>query len=220
MFNLIIKDLLVLKKVFFLGLLYIPLLMIAFGYSGGAMASVGIIGFTYILVTSSCANDDKYSVDILMNCLPINRSTVVTSKYLTVVFYTFVGFLIYVFFSWLIPFLGLPFRIAEVNLEAIITTLLAVVIMTSILLPLFFKYGYIKSKVFNFILFFAFFFGAALVESAIKNNYDTNPLLNELINTFANQSGALIMLETIALMLFIFIASWLISIRAYAKREF
>ncbi len=219
MISLIIKDIFTLKKTFIFALLYVPFFMIAFQKMENAMLSAGIVGVTYILVVTACAYDEKSKADILLNSLPVNRFEIVLAKYISILLYAFIAMLEYFFIERLVMVIGIPFSISPVTFESLFGALFAVILMNSIYLPLFFKFGYVKSKIVSFVLFFVFFFGISTVVEIVKNA-DGNGIIKGYILKIMSQTDFLTAVQFSLFLILIFLGSILISVKFYNKREF
>jgi ABC-2 type transport system permease protein len=108
MFNLVLKDILIQKKTFVLGLFYIPIMAIAFQHSVTSMIPAGIVGLTYIVLITACAYDDKYKTDIMLNSLPLHRNSIVLARYMSLFLYYVIGVLDYVLFTAVISTPHIP----------------------------------------------------------------------------------------------------------------
>jgi len=121
MFNLILKDILIQKRNFLLGIFYILIMIFAFQQSGSTMLSV--IAFSYIMVQSACAYDDKNKSDVLLNSLPLSRGTIVIARYISTFVFAAISIVYYIILSGIVNTLKLPFKIYAVSLESIIGVL-------------------------------------------------------------------------------------------------
>lgn len=184
------------------------------------MFSAGIVGITYILIVTACAHDDRSKADMLFNSLPIHRYQVVISKYSSILVYAAIGMVEYFMIEQLVMIIGIPLSVAPLSFESIIGALFAVVLMNSIYLPLFFKYGYIKSKIVSFILFFAFFFGASTIAGIAENTAGHNNSIKVYIIDFMSQPDSLLATELFLIMIITLLSSILLSIKFYNNRDF
>lgn len=219
MINLIIKDILVQKKTILISLVY----TIFFIFTFQGMGNVGFVGsvvaIVYLLLNTSLAYDDKNKSEIMLNSLPIKREDIVTAKYVSVLLYLTIGIGFYFISTLLIKLTMLPIQLNIVTAVDIISSMISVILLSSINLPLFFKLGYIKSKMFSFILFFLFFFGAASLAGYLKNNkiIGTSGLLLDFLY---NGSDIQILLFFIIIVFILALVSYGVSIILYKNREF
>lgn len=219
MFSLIIKDVLIQKKQLIFGIAYLAFVLVAFQGMGEAMLPMGLVAVTYMLSMTACAYEEKNKSDLLLNSLPIKRVNIVASKYLSVLIYAVMGILAYIAMITIINLLNMPLKTYPLSLEILIGSLAAVCLMTGIWFPIYFKFGYMKMRVANFVLFFLFFFGSSLMTQFIKSKQDSLWVKN-IISFFDTKSDitiALLFLVIIALYMFL---SFLLSVWFYNKREF
>ncbi|MFC0418228.1 ABC-2 transporter permease [Cytobacillus solani] len=105
------------------------------------------------------------------------------------------------------------------NFSGLIGAIITVTLFCSISFPLIFKYGFLKSKMANLIIFFVFVFGGTgLVSYLSKNN---KLMLSQDIVTFISNSSDIELLLILAVpLVLILICSYYISLAFYRKREF
>jgi len=220
MFNLILKDILVQKRNFLFGIVYILIMMLSFQQVGSPMFAASVFAFSYIMVMSACAYDEKNKSDVLLNSLPLNRSTIVIAKYISTFVFAAVSILYYILLSGIIKVLELPLKVYPVSIEDIIGVLFALILVTGIYFPIFFKVGYIKSKIVNFILFFGIFFGVTIFLQELINNKDDATFIQTILQFLSRQSDMQIAVEIFALMILLLFISYMFSLYNYRKREF
>ncbi|NLU32664.1 MAG: hypothetical protein GXX04_08600 [Clostridiaceae bacterium] len=93
----------------------------------------------------------------------------------------------------------------------------AAALLASIYLPVYFKFGYIKSKIYNFILFFGLFFGINLLVSIVPED---SSIAGSVSLFFARLSGAMVGIILTGAALAIMAVSYGISLKIYKNREF
>lgn len=222
MFNLIQKEFLIQKKYFlvFLGYSIFMLIVLSLSPQGTveSVYAVAGIAITYMFVQYSCAIEDKNNSEKILNSLPVSRSKIVFSKYISVILFS-------VFVTVIIGLLGELFTklsfvyIKKISIEEIISILTASWILASVYLPIYFKFGYIKTKLFNIIIFFVFFSGSLLFNSIIKVFFQS-PSIMPIISFLSNR-GPIIIGGIILLIAFIIVGlSAIVSTKVYYNREF
>jgi len=219
MFNLILKDILIQKRNFLFGVVYILIMILSFQEMGSPMFVTSVMAFSYIMVMSACAYDEKNKSDVLLNSLPLNRGTIVMAKYISLFVFAAVAIAYYIFLSGVIKGLELPLKVYPVSLEGIIATLFALIIISGIYFPIFFKVGYIKSKILNFGVFFGVFFGGIMVWQELISNKD-EALIQAVLQFLSKQSAMQITVEIFAVMILLLIISYRLSLHNYRQREF
>lgn len=216
MLKLVWKDVFIQKRTLIFGVLFFFYFMIAFQKIGAAGLTGGIVCLTYVLPFGISAIEDKNKVEIMLNSLPIKRSTVVLSKYLSVFIYTTVILLACYFTYGLTKWLELPIKVVPFTIEGALGGIIAMALLTSINFPLIFKYGYIKSRVANFALFFLFFFGGNVLMGYVQDHHLFAKLMDVTGHMTMEQISILLMIPTIIIL----IISMTISIKIYQHREF
>ncbi|MCK9268056.1 MAG: ABC-2 transporter permease [Alkaliphilus sp.] len=222
MLNLIKKEFLVQRKYSLIFFGYSIFMLIVLSLSpGGAVESVyAVAGVTiiYMFVQYSCAIEDKNNSEKILNSLPVSRNKIVFSKFISVILFS-------VFITVIIGLLGELFTklsflyIKKISIEEIISILTTAWILASVYLPIYFKFGDIKAKLFNIIIFFVFFSGSLLFNSIIKiffQNSFTMPIIDSLSNQGPIIIGGIILLIAIIIVTL----SAAISTKVYYNREF
>lgn len=219
MLSLMLKDILLLKKTIAFSALYLVFMLFVFASLDNA-ASVFVIcmvAITYMLTVSGCALDDKNKADVILNSLPLSRSVIVGARYLMVFVYVIFAVIIYILATRVVGMMHLIPSLHPVSLEEVLGAFLSISFLASIYLPLYFKFGYIKSKIYHFILFFGMFFGISLVASGIASG---NPTLLGIAAFLSRQSEGVIGAMIAGTALALLAVSYGISLRIYRNREF
>jgi len=90
--------------------------------------------------------------------------------------------------------------------------------MTGIYFPVYFKVGYMKSRILNLILFFSIFTGISYLAQYIQQN--DNNILNKLLMNFSiSQRNIVITAILLALVIVFQLISYGISVKIYNGRE-
>lgn len=216
MFHLIKKDILVQKNSLLLSIVLMIFFSITLFSLGSAGLTVGMIAITYQLVLGASTLEEKVNGDIILLSLPIKKSSIVLSKYLSI--YVFAAYAILGFYL-----IHLAVKLSQVPLDmpftssAILGSLAAITLYFSICLPIIFKYGYLKSKMIILIVFFGTVFGGSFLVSTMLENERFNPAQKWLELT--NNGWEWMLLLGIPLLLLLGI-SYFVSLTFYKKREF
>lgn len=219
MFNLVIKDILVQKKSILFALGYCFFLVFAFQSLEQAGPIAANIAVVYILLINSFGYEDKNKSDIMLNSLPISRRDIVLAKYLSIFVYMGLAILAYMGSSLLVKALRIPIDVVLLSLEGVTTAFLIVALMSSIYLPIIFKFGYIKAKLFNLVMFLFFFFVPTIIVNLYNNPRYHHYFVN-FFQEFASWKNWQIASLLIAFSLLILSISYSISVSIYKKREF
>lgn len=219
MFNLIIKDMLLLKKTAIFALIYEIFLIFAFKEMPQGALLISIIGSTYILVTTSMAYEDKNNSDIVLNSLPLSRSEIVMTKYIEVFLFGIVASAVFTIIASIFKALNIDIGSINISFDAIAVALFAVSLMNGLYLPLFFKLGYIKSKYVNFVLFFVFFFSLQSIAGWISQG-EIGGVIGKIGTLYNSFSQNIIGLLILAAAILFAVLSYSVAVSFYRTREF
>lgn len=206
MLALIKKDFVIQRSTLLIGLAYILLMMFAFAGKGTMAIVVSVVAVTYLLVQTPSAYDSRNNADMLLNSLPLKRSTIVAAKYLTVPIYFALALAEYSVVSLAAGLAGLPAALvpAPLSLGLIAMMALAVAFFSAIYFPITLRWGYLRTRYVNIILFVAVMAlgsGASSLAGELELWVPPTALLSV--------ASALILLVSFGL-----------SVRLYARREF
>lgn len=214
MYQLIKKDLLIQKKSVILSLFLIIFFSLYFSKMGAAGLTLSVFAVTYMLTLGASAIDEKNNSDKLLISLPIRKVTIVLSKYLSVFVFSLYVILMNYLIRILIHVLHLPVNVIPFTFAGILGSVIAPMLFCSISLPLIFKYGYLKSRMANLLLFFLIVIGGtALVDKALQN-------YPSLENLLIGKSSVEMIIVTLIPAVIIFVLSFLLSLSFYKNREF
>lgn len=212
MFHLIKKDVLMQKRTLLLSLLIMVFFSFTLSPMGTAGLTVSIWAICYLFVYGAGMLEEKTNGDKLLVSLPIRKNTIVMSKYVSV--YVFAAYALLVNFIirmlanlFQIPHFSFPF-----TLEAVASTFIAVTLIFSLSFPLIFKVGFMKSRLTNYVVLFAFLFGGHAIAGQLSNGAGIDFSL-------ARSDTGLTILVVLALLIIV-IASFSLSLAFYRRREF
>jgi hypothetical protein len=217
MYSLLLKDILVQKKQFLYGILLAAVYSFAFSSNnlGGVLT---VFVFPYIFVLTAASYEEKNKAEMILISLPIKRSLLVMERYISVFLFAALGAIEYIIVVGVANLVELPIKFSTLTIEPVLIFGLAM--YYGIYLPLYFKFGYIKTRWVNFVMFFGLFFGVPSLVNAI-NKYGINfKILNPLITFFKNQSNIAVASELIIVAFLIYVLSYAISVKIYNSREF
>lgn len=155
--NLIKKDISIFKANKMLLLLFIYPLGMSLGTISNtdmtkiiALLILSAVFVVYVITVTVLSNEEQTKINIVLKSLPIRKSSLVISKYILVLLSFIMGILL----SLIVPIISGVFAINyEVMISSIITSLLVVILFSSILLPLYFRFGYFKLRLINRIFY-------------------------------------------------------------------
>jgi len=223
MINLLIKDFYLIKKHLWIGFFYSFMMFFIFSPQvfevQGMVYVMGMtmIGYTMLMYTT--AYDDKNNSEILLNSLPISRKEIVLSRYLSVIIFAIIGafnMLIAGFVMNQLNVFGIR-RLMEI--EDFFGALIGLCILSFLYLPTYFKFGYLKAKMFNLFLF-AIAFGAPIIIRNLIQSFEKPLWIDDFVIFIETQSDIILSIALLVLLLVIGFISYSFSIMVYRKREF
>lgn len=215
MFHLIKKDIAIQKRNILLSFLYMVFFALVFGRFGPSGLPVGVMAVTYLLVLSAFSLEEKNNGDRMLISLPLKRSTIVLSKYLSVIAFALYAILSFSLISVLEPLV--PFQILSVSPEGLVASVIIVVIFAALLFPLLFKYGYTKSRAPVLIIFILSVSGGPALLERLSSD---NGWLAGLAAQLSGAPEALRWMVLLFLLAVVMCASYGLSLSIYARREF
>lgn len=218
MYPLIKKDILIQKKVVTLAIFMMLFFAVTLASMGPGATIVGILTVTYMFVLGASAIEDKNKSDIILVSLPIKKQTIVLAKYLSVYVFATYAILLYAIIYFGVQLLHIPLEMSLTQ-SGIISTLFIITVFFAISFPLIFKYGYLKAKTPNLILFFILVFGG----TALVNNLDQLSSWTFIQNTvtfLSERTETQLLLLLLPIAFVILVISYFISLRFYQEREF
>lgn len=222
MLNLIMKDIVIQKKTLLYTFLYTIFLSITFS----SLKPIGMglyvlcpVVTTYFFITSSVNYDEKNKSEIVLNSLPLNRDAIVISKYISIFVFAIICIIYSISIGFVEKIIRLPLVVRLFSLLDIILVLISVCIFGAIFFPVYFKFGYIKSKIFNTMLFMIIFFvPTMIINYAIES---PNNILVQKFNYFITNTSSFAKNSLVLIIgSIIFLISLMISIRIYNNKEF
>ncbi|PEN43626.1 ABC transporter permease [Bacillus wiedmannii] len=211
--NLVVKDILLVKRYFFILLVFAAIAPIYLS-TQLKLNDGGLIGFLltvvfmeHILFGTISKFEDQYKGATLLCATPYTRSAFVKAKYL---------FLLVVFLCAsiirMITSIIIPSGIENLSINALGITFLVVSILFGILLPFQFKFGFDKTRMISFIVVFLTPFVAPTLIKEIQ--------LSHLNFTLPLPFPSIIMAWMPCLIsIIISIISMIISLKIYAKKD-
>jgi len=219
LYSLILKDILLQKKTVLFTAGYSLFILIVFQNPVFSEAAyiMGAVASGYMFILGACAYDEKNRSDIILNSLPVKRSTIVRAKYAGVVVFTAIAFLIIGITGSLMRLAGLPVPLRYPGWPDAVGVFASMVLLASLYFPFVFRYGYIKSRLFNLVLFMLVFFSPALINDYLKKQHGNLEQAAALVPALPGWLAGLgLFLGGLLLMG----GSYLLSAYFYRRREF
>ncbi|WP_088188741.1 ABC-2 transporter permease [Desulfosporosinus sp. FKA] len=227
--NLIKKDFFILKRSLWIPVFYGFFALIAFSNLKSGVLSAVFVGVAYSLITQACAQDEKNKSEIMVICLPLLRRDIVLAKYFSALLYGIIGLFSYLLAQVVVSFLGISLEVQKITIPGLIGAVSALIILVSIYFPLYFKFGYLRSRMFGMILFFACFFSIPFAAGLLAYSSGIyHGLLLQSVSAALLKFAGWLKFQTdwqigcylAALNIIMFSLSAGLSLRFYAHREF
>ncbi|WP_445486897.1 ABC-2 transporter permease [Niallia sp. 03133] len=218
MYHLIKKEILMQKKMLKSSILIMMFFSFTLSNLGPGGMILAIVSITYQLVLGASAMEDKSNSNVILISLPIKKTTIVLSKYISL--YVFTAYVILVFYCiyLLVNLFHIPLHL-PLTLKGIAGAIIVITLVCTINFPLVFKYGYIKSKMANLTILFIFAFGGTITINYLSEHGSLG--LNQHFITFLNNvSDTKVLMFLILPILLLIILSYYISLGFYKNREF
>ncbi len=222
MYNLILKEFLVQKKTLLYGFIYTIFTAYAFSNimpNGGAIYSLAPYAIVYLFVTYSCGYDEKNKADIVINSLPVNRVDIVISKYFAVFFFAAFGIICSAVLGMVGMHAGIPKVSRLISINDIVIVLSGGIIFTSIFYPLYFKFGMVKMKLVNIVLFMLFMFAPSFF-SGYAAEHPQSSFVRFVISLLTDTPAEILQLFFLIAACIVLLISILISIQIYKNKDF
>ncbi|MDA1475163.1 ABC-2 transporter permease [Bacillus changyiensis] len=212
MYYLIKKDILMQKKAVKLSILIMIFFTFFLFKIGSAGLSIGVLAISYQLALGASSLEEKNHSDKILISLPIKKSTIVLAKYLSVYVYALYATIVYSLIYFVVNQLSAQPELS-ISFQALEGVVIIVTMFASLSFPFIFKYGFIKSRIPNFIIFFTFLFGGTKLYEYLSDK-------GQLVSMFNQLSSAGISTLMIGVVLLMFVCSYFLSLNFYKKREF
>lgn len=222
MTSLVIKDILIQKKAFATAAFFGLCMVFAFGSMGMGAYLMSSMGIVFLLIAGAFMYDEKSKGDILINSLPVSRKDIVAARYLSLIVFSVLAIIIASLAGMIIKTAGYIAAPKIIDIPTALGILLMLCVVYSFYIPIYFKFGYIKSRIVNVVLYVAIFGLSGLisgVQKAIAENPNDALTIKVLyvINSIPSwMIGPILLILT----LIIILISMGLSIKFYLKKEF
>ena len=210
MIGFIKKDLLLIKGNL-KSLIFI--IYIALAFYGKMSLMIVLPIFSVVMMFNTFVYDDYNKWNSYAATLPNGKRNVVVSKYLTSLILIAILSIIVIITSSIFSFFTNGNIIDMSVFQELIYTAIATMVVNSIMYPLIFKFGIERARTIIFVLVMVF----AFIGSAVTSYFSSNYLKFEKIITLFKNYYRII---AIAVILILFVSSYLISRKIFAKKEF
>ncbi|KEI04027.1 ABC-2 transporter permease [Clostridium botulinum] len=216
--NLILKDIIIAKKSFWIGMIINAIFFMSWGYYGKLsifINTICIIIFIFMYVEGSNVYDDLYKSYMIIASLPIKRSDIVKTKYIQVPIYLVIGEVEMIMIYFIMKY----FKIYEynplcINFKIILINIVGILIYYAVYYPIYFKVGSRYTKNINSSIFMIVVLLPTIILKTLKKHPNVD--IVKSLRLLTNYKGILIVLLGAILM---FIVSFKTSQRIYIKRD-
>lgn len=210
MYYLILKDMLILKRMIFLIIVFIAFFHVL---QNPPILAISLAGFLF--VSSAASFDDRSNAHIMLNSLPINRKQIISSKYVGAFLFGLFAILLAVVFqtAFYLIFKGSYDQpIPEAN--HLLIGMLCILLFTSFYYPILYKFGEKYTRIITMILLVGFIIFGQIIAYLFKGNIQS-------VMLFVNQfSAAQLLIAGVAVTAILFFLSWLITTKIYEAKDF
>ncbi len=204
MLNLILKDILIQKNTL---IIYIATILLYLLVNVSPVFIVFVYSVVFIL--NAFSSDEKDNANILLNSLPYTRKEIVSSKYIGAIIFT--G--LFICYTYLANYL-LNGTVVLILWKEILLNMGLVMIAISFILPISYKF---KTKYLTIICIALVGMYMVVINYFVPN---FNDRLRTLVQNFMTVQELQIYLIATIIIVFLFISSWLLSIRIYERKAF
>lgn len=214
MFNLIIKDILIQKKILIFTFIYSIFIFFALSTFQQTLYIMGSMAIGYILVTNALNFEEKSNSEILVNSLPLKRNQIVFAKYLSVFLYLLIGLTLTGITGALINISGVNLSVRFISFMDVVIAFLCLGLLVSLYYPIYFKFQSNILKIINIFFFItAFFLPNFIVENRNEN------FIIKLFKLIENVPLWLLESYTLIFTLVVMFTSLFISIKIYNNKD-
>lgn len=168
-----------------------------------------------MIVTTSLVHDDKNNVLMVVNSLPVKRNMFVINKYLFANVVTILCCLVYVGLFYLIgEVVGSSKFSSHVYFSDFFISIAMVNIYFMSVFPLFFKFGYAKTQMFNMLVLMVLMGLSVLLTAKLPTPSGGAMQVDKVV------SGVIPGIVSMVLSYILYYLSYLVSVAFYKKREF
>jgi ABC-type transport system involved in multi-copper enzyme maturation permease subunit len=161
----------------------------------------------------------KDKSEIIINSLPVRRDSIVIAKYAAVFLFFVLGVIITGIEGAIITTLNIIPSMRFMELSDILGIFISVGLMYSVYYPLFFKFGSLKLKIFNIVLYMLFLFVPNIIVSTLQENPNSSIAL-KVVSFIERNPAWMLQVFTAIIIMIVLIVSMEISIKIYRNKEF
>lgn len=169
-----------------------------------------------MLVISTFSYDELNNASTYIVALPYNRKTIVKARYYLSLMSIITSLLIGAILSFLIPMLNQDMDFMS-TFASTLATIIGVILVISLLMPCFYKFGVQKGRVILFIAIMAVSLIIGVILSLFENSYLK---IAEFFNNLENINYIILVVSSILIILLILYISYIFSYHIFKNKEF
>lgn len=216
MVQLLVKDLRIQKQFIALGFVFIGFVFFALGVFEGLPLTVPAAIFSHFLIVVSSKMDERNNNGRMLASFPLRRRDIVTSKYVGIMMFTAIAFLLTSLWRLLAASIFPIEELPWFNFQSVIITMIVMLLFYSIYFPMFFAFGSRLVQILDLIVIFAVG-GACLLIIRILELLDIN-VRSALQKILAVEMTTLLLVAAGGSLLLLII-SWRTAIYLYDRKN-
>lgn len=220
MYNLILKDILIQKRMIMLSLIYGVFFTLVFKNNIGKEGAVvaGTVALAYFFMINACGYEDKYNGFTIFTSLPVRKRDIVVSKYLSIFVFALIGIVLMSLIQILLSLAGVLDGLSPLSIETITGAAVSAALFGALYYPFYFKVGYMKSKFIVFILFMIIGFLPGILMKLLDRD-STMERMHQIISRLDTLPDLAVGGAILGAALLILFISMLFSIRIFEAKE-
>lgn len=209
MYSLILKDILMLKKML---LLIVGFIALFYFLENPPVMAISFAGIIFISSTGSF--EDRSNSHIMLNSLPINRKSIISSKYIGAILFGIFATVLATLFQMIFYFILDAYNKPLPNANQLVLGMLIILLFSALYFPILYKFGEKYTRIILMIVIFGFIIFGQMAMYALKGNIGVFQLfLTQFTLTQLTIAG-------FAITIIVFIFSWLVTIKIYEAKDF
>ncbi|CAG7658527.1 ABC-2 transporter permease [Paenibacillus allorhizosphaerae] len=216
MVQLLVKDIRIQKKFIALGFVFVGFFFFILGAFEGLPISVPAAIFSHFLIVVASKSDEKNNNGRMLASFPLRRIDIVTAKYVGIVMFMSISFLLTSLWRWLAGIVLPAQELPWFSTQSTIMTILILLVFYAIYFPLFFATGSRLVQVLDLIVIFSVG-GVGLL--AIRIMEWTNVNIGLSLRNLLNSDSLSVLLWALGGGLILLLLSWCISMYVYKKKN-
>ncbi|MCM3239692.1 ABC-2 transporter permease [Heyndrickxia oleronia] len=209
MYSLILKDILMLKKML---LLIAGFIALFYFLENPPVMAISLAGIIFISSTGSF--EDRSNSHIMLNSLPINRKSIISSKYVGAILFGIFATVLATLFQMIFYFILDAYDKPLPNANQLVLGMLIILLFSALYFPILYKFGEKYTRIILMIVIFGFIIFGQMAMYALKGNI-------EVFQLFLTQfTFTQLTIVGFAITIIVFIFSWLATIKIYEAKDF